>query len=250
MSVVLSDDNLLYEILKHLDARALGSAGCVNTNGTVRPKSRLMELEFALKNNWANNTQLRSVVLALGGFKRLHSQYLWPLSKPNNNNNNNGATSSSPVASVWSFVYSASSMLLAGFFPVSIISLDPYRRKSLQLPLQGMIKGISYSSVRDDGNDSSYRLLNNFDQSPNSVNSRASFVSQFMEAMPSQKDDSSENFKEMLLAGTVIHIVPEKKNVDIPLYKRWATPDAQCGYEAYVANQEAFKDMIVSHSCY
>ncbi|GJU18581.1 Sn1-specific diacylglycerol lipase beta isoform X3 [Tanacetum coccineum] len=102
----------------------------------------------------------------------------------------------------------------------------------------------------DDGNDSSYRLSNNFDQSRNSVNSRASFVSQFMEAMPSQKDESSENFKEMFLAGTVIHIVPEKKIVDIPLYKRWATPDAQCGYEAYVANREAFKDMIVSPSMF
>ncbi|GJS54723.1 Sn1-specific diacylglycerol lipase beta [Tanacetum coccineum] len=102
----------------------------------------------------------------------------------------------------------------------------------------------------DDGNNSSYRLSNNFDQSRNSVNSRASFVSQFMEAMPSQKDESSENFKEMFLAGTVIHIVPEKKNVDIPLYKRWATPDAQCGYEAYVANREAFKDMIVSPSMF
>ncbi|GJW68736.1 F-box protein GID2-like protein [Tanacetum coccineum] len=99
MSVVLSDDNLLYEILKHVDARALGSAGCVNHqwNRTAQDE-RLWEL--ICTQHWANNTQLRSVVLALGGFKRLHSQYLWPLSKPNNNNNN-GATSSSPVASVW-----------------------------------------------------------------------------------------------------------------------------------------------------
>ncbi|GJW45813.1 reverse transcriptase domain-containing protein [Tanacetum coccineum] len=72
-----------------------------------------------------------------------------------------------------------------------------------------------------------------------------------MEAMPSQKDESSKNFKEMFLAVTVIHIVPEKKSVDIPLYKRWATPDAYYGYEALdVANQEAFKDMIVSPSMF
>lgn len=102
----------------------------------------------------------------------------------------------------------------------------------------------------DDGNDSSYRLSNNFDQSRDSVNSRASFVSQFMEAMPSQKDESSENFKEMFLPGIVVHIVPEKKNVNIPLYKRWGTSDAQCGYEAYVANREAFKDMTVSLSMF
>lgn len=99
MSVVLSDDNLLYEILKHVDASSLGSAGCVNHqwNRTAQDE-RLWEL--ICTRHWANigcpNTQLRSVVLALGGFKRLHSQYLWPLSKPT------GSTSAaSPVASVW-----------------------------------------------------------------------------------------------------------------------------------------------------
>ncbi|GJV74657.1 hypothetical protein Tco_1506241 [Tanacetum coccineum] len=101
----------------------------------------------------------------------------------------------------------------------------------------------------NDGNDSSYILSNNFDQSRNSVNSRASFVT-IMKLMPSQKDESSKNFKEMFLAVTVIHIVPKKKIVDIPLYKRWATPDAYYGYEALVANQEAFKDMIVSPSMF
>ncbi|PWA40670.1 F-box domain, cyclin-like protein [Artemisia annua] len=100
MSEVLSDDNLLYEILKHVDASTLASAGCVNHqwNRTAQDE-RLWEL--ICTRHWANigcpHTQLRSVVLALGGFKRLHSQYLWPLSKPT------GPTSSSSAQgpSVW-----------------------------------------------------------------------------------------------------------------------------------------------------
>ncbi|GJT90493.1 Sn1-specific diacylglycerol lipase beta [Tanacetum coccineum] len=261
------------EILKHLDARALGSAGCVNTNGTVRPKSRLMELEFALKNNWANNTQLRSVVLALAEFQQVGlltsllgagcecegydlrvvghslggaiaamlglkkvarrflsvSTFLWTKRQEESPTSASGSDKGNPVTSTLKII--------------AVRIQEPCEDFNLWHDMH------MYDSS-DDGNDSSYRLSNNFDQSRNSVNSRASFVSQFMEAMPSQKDDSSENFKEMLLAGTVIHIVPEKKNVDIPLYKRWATPDAQCGYEAYVANQEAFKDMIVSPSMF
>ncbi|XP_071731408.1 F-box protein GID2-like [Rutidosis leptorrhynchoides] len=82
---VLLDENLLYEILKHVDARTLGAVGCVNRqwNRTAQDE-RLWEL--ICTKHWANigcgNTQLRSVVLALGGFRRLHSHYLWPLSKP------------------------------------------------------------------------------------------------------------------------------------------------------------------------
>ncbi|GKE10513.1 hypothetical protein Tco_1414064 [Tanacetum coccineum] len=100
----------------------------------------------------------------------------------------------------------------------------------------------------DDGNDSSYILLNNFDQSRNSVNSRASFVT-IMKLMPSLKDESSKNFKEMFFGGYGIHKVPKKKIVDIPLYKRWATPDAYYGYEALVANQE-HSDILFHHQCF
>nr|XP_043616524.1 F-box protein GID2-like [Erigeron canadensis] len=82
---VLQDDNLLYEILKHVDARTLGACGCVNKHWNRTSKDeRLWEL--ICTRHWdkigCGNTQLRSVVLALGGFKRLHSGYLWPLSKP------------------------------------------------------------------------------------------------------------------------------------------------------------------------
>ncbi|KVH97202.1 Lipase, class 3, partial [Cynara cardunculus var. scolymus] len=103
-------------------------------------------------------------------------------------------------------------------------------------------------SSDDDGGiiDSSERFSNPFYQSPDNLDSRDNLVTRFMEAMPSRKGQSSENFREMFLPGVVIHIVPEKKKFDMPLYRRWSTPDARCGYEAYVANREAFMDMIVS----
>ncbi|KAL4566197.1 hypothetical protein LXL04_030308 [Taraxacum kok-saghyz] len=82
---VLSDENLLYEVLKHVDARTLGAAGCVSKQWhRTSQDERLWEL--ICTKHWTNmgcgNNQLRSVVLALGGFRRLHAHYLWPLSKP------------------------------------------------------------------------------------------------------------------------------------------------------------------------
>ncbi|KAK7351613.1 hypothetical protein VNO77_11191 [Canavalia gladiata] len=79
------DDNLLFEVLKHVDARTLAMAGCVNKQWhKTAQDERLWEL--ICTKQWANTgcgeQQLRSVVLALGGFRRLHSLYLLPLSKP------------------------------------------------------------------------------------------------------------------------------------------------------------------------
>ncbi|KAL9258507.1 F-box protein GID2-like protein [Drosera capensis] len=78
------DEDLLYEILKHADARTVGVAACVSKlwHRTAQDE-RIWEL--ICTRHWTNigcgTQQLRSVVLALGGFKQLHSQYLWPLSK-------------------------------------------------------------------------------------------------------------------------------------------------------------------------
>ncbi|XP_027355706.1 F-box protein GID2-like [Abrus precatorius] len=79
------DENLLFEVLKHVDARTLAMAGCVNKQWhKTAQDERLWEL--ICTKQWANTgcgeQQLRSVVLALGGFRRLHSLYLLPLSKP------------------------------------------------------------------------------------------------------------------------------------------------------------------------
>ncbi|XAR61931.1 hypothetical protein NMG60_11016486 [Bertholletia excelsa] len=92
---VLMDENMLYEVLKHVDARTLATAACVSKqwNRTAQDE-RIWEL--ICTRHWANigyaKPQLRSVVLALGGFRRLHTLYLVPLTK---------SSSSSPARAAW-----------------------------------------------------------------------------------------------------------------------------------------------------
>ncbi|KAL2346445.1 hypothetical protein Fmac_000445 [Flemingia macrophylla] len=82
---VCFDENLLFEVLKHVDARTLAMAGCVNKQWQKTSQDeRLWEL--ICTKQWANTgcgeQQLRTVVLALGGFRRLYKLYLFPLSNP------------------------------------------------------------------------------------------------------------------------------------------------------------------------
>ncbi|XVF36354.1 hypothetical protein REPUB_Repub19eG0051400 [Reevesia pubescens] len=79
------DENLLFEVFKHADAKTLARASCVSRLWRQTSKDeRLWEL--ICTRHWANigstTQQLRSVVLPLGGFRRLHSLYLDSLSKP------------------------------------------------------------------------------------------------------------------------------------------------------------------------
>ncbi|XP_074320901.1 F-box protein GID2-like [Silene latifolia] len=75
------DENLLYEIFKHADARTLAVFSCVSKiwNRTAQDE-RLWELICTRRwidvNHGGGEKQLRSVVLALGGFRRLYSLYL------------------------------------------------------------------------------------------------------------------------------------------------------------------------------
>ncbi|CAN0922366.1 F-box protein GID2 [Linum grandiflorum] len=97
------DENLLYEVLKHADAATLGRAACVSKQWhRTAEDERLWEL--ICTKHWANigcgNQQLRSVVLALGGFRSLHSQYLWPLSKPQSSSSASSSSGSTPWASL------------------------------------------------------------------------------------------------------------------------------------------------------
>ncbi|KAL7245319.1 hypothetical protein ACSBR2_000610 [Camellia fascicularis] len=96
-AIVLMDENLLYEVLKHVDARTLATAACVSKQWhKTAEDERLWEL--ICTRHWANigcgNQQLRAVVLALGGFRRLHSLYLWPLFKPSSSSSSSTASSS------------------------------------------------------------------------------------------------------------------------------------------------------------
>ncbi|KAJ7958211.1 F-box protein GID2-like [Quillaja saponaria] len=96
---VYLDDNLLFEVFKHADARTLAMAGCVSKQWhKTSQDERLWEL--ICTKHWANigcgNQQLRSVVLALGGFRRLHSLYLRPLSKPSSSSSSSASSSWAP----------------------------------------------------------------------------------------------------------------------------------------------------------
>lgn len=78
-------EDLVLEILKGADARTLARAACVS-----RRWRRMVEderiWEAVCTRHWASigyrAHQLRAVVLALGGFRRLQSVYLLPLLQP------------------------------------------------------------------------------------------------------------------------------------------------------------------------
>ncbi|XP_059279383.1 F-box protein GID2 [Lycium ferocissimum] len=94
-SEVLLDENLLYEVLKHVDGRTLATAACVSKQwNQTASDERLWEL-ICTKDSRNQQQTLRAVVLALGGFRRLYSLYLWPLSKPS------PSPSPSPSSSAW-----------------------------------------------------------------------------------------------------------------------------------------------------
>jgi len=83
-ALVNLDDDLLFEVMKHADARTLATAACVSKRWrNTAHDERLWEM--LCTRHWANigcaSDQLRSVVLALGGFRRLHASFLWPLLK-------------------------------------------------------------------------------------------------------------------------------------------------------------------------
>lgn len=104
------------------------------------------------------------------------------------------------------------------------------------------------SSEDSDCNESLHSFTNPFAGSSANVNSSEDPVSQFMDTVPSSEDESSGHFPEMFIPGLLIHIVPQKRIYDTPLWKRWSTQEYY--YRAYIANREAFKDIIVSPSMF
>ncbi|XP_026431960.1 F-box protein GID2-like [Papaver somniferum] len=92
------NDDLAFEVLKHFDAKTLATAACVNKRWSEMAEDERL-WEIICTRHWQNigcgNRQLRSVVLALGGFRRLHSLYIWPLLK----NSSSSSSSSSSIAS-------------------------------------------------------------------------------------------------------------------------------------------------------
>ncbi|KAJ4963168.1 hypothetical protein NE237_023107 [Protea cynaroides] len=118
---VLLDENLLFEVLKFVDARSLASAACVNKQWHKTAQDEKL-WEMMCTRHWANigcgPQQLRSVVLALGGFRGLHSQCLWPLLKPPSVPSSSTSSSSASPAS-------SSSSSLHPALPSPVLPLKP-----------------------------------------------------------------------------------------------------------------------------
>ncbi|XP_071722910.1 F-box protein GID2-like [Rutidosis leptorrhynchoides] len=129
------DDNLLFEVLKHVDGKSLAMASCVNKiwQKTAQDE-RLWEMTCTrhLANIGCGIQQFRFVVLVLGGFRRLYSLYLWHLSKPH----------SSPAAS------SSAAWAAAPFLP-AIGSKPPKRLGKDEVHLSLSLLSIRYYEKMD-----------------------------------------------------------------------------------------------------
>lgn len=98
---VYFDDNVLFEVLKHVDARSLAVASCVSKQWHDAARDeRLWEL--ICTKQWVDAgcglEQLRSVVHALGGFRRLHALCLWPIFKLHTSSSSSSSSPSSRCA--------------------------------------------------------------------------------------------------------------------------------------------------------
>ncbi|PIM99207.1 hypothetical protein CDL12_28299 [Handroanthus impetiginosus] len=94
---VLLDENLLYEVLRHVDdGRTLAKAACVSRQWKKTAHDEGLWELICTRHYHRSPMQLRAVVLALGGFRRLYSSHLWPLLKPAS-----PSSSAPPAVSTW-----------------------------------------------------------------------------------------------------------------------------------------------------
>ncbi|CAM8918895.1 unnamed protein product [Rhodiola kirilowii] len=80
------NEDILFEILKRADARTLAAAACVCKEwNRIARDERIWEAicaqHWAASNFGCSEEQFRSVVLALGGFRRLHALCVRPLKR-------------------------------------------------------------------------------------------------------------------------------------------------------------------------
>nr|XP_004298040.2 PREDICTED: uncharacterized protein LOC101307112 isoform X3 [Fragaria vesca subsp. vesca] len=75
-------------------------------------------------------------------------------------------------------------------------------------------------------------------------------VSEFMRSIRRSDSMSPSDPPELYLPGLVIHIVPQRSNFDMRIWKRWGVPEKIQCHKAYIADRESFKDMIVSPSMF
>ncbi|KAK0607670.1 hypothetical protein LWI29_018442 [Acer saccharum] len=82
------------------------------------------------------------------------------------------------------------------------------------------------------------------------LNSIGDPVSDFMDTVSRSENRSAGNPTEVFLPGLIIHIVPQRKNLNMPLWKAWRIQRTAQVHKAYIANRESFTDIVVSPSMF
>ncbi|KAJ7528755.1 hypothetical protein O6H91_15G017800 [Diphasiastrum complanatum] len=124
------DDNadMLYDILKHLDGRTLAVAACVNRKWRKAAQDESLWEGVCTMNRSVGSyqaSQLRSVILALGGFKRL---YVLCLRKPITTQSSNRAICISSFSSLLQSRREWSNNEVHLSLSLSLFSIDCYER--------------------------------------------------------------------------------------------------------------------------
>lgn len=101
--------------------------------------------------------------------------------------------------------------------------------------------------VIDDDDD---EFINPFHDISAEVNRLGDPVSQFMESIQKSENVLAGNPIEMFLPGLVIHVVPQQKCLNMPLWTSWRKEKRVQSYKAFIANRESFKDIVVSPSMF
>ncbi|KAJ0977010.1 hypothetical protein J5N97_012484 [Dioscorea zingiberensis] len=81
-------------------------------------------------------------------------------------------------------------------------------------------------------------------ESPNNLMAYGELASQIVDNPPSSEVSAGET-PEMYLPGLIIHILPEQRNL-FSLWKGWSIYNREDQYNAFVADRDGFKDIIVS----
>ncbi|KAK3204552.1 hypothetical protein Dsin_018598 [Dipteronia sinensis] len=82
------------------------------------------------------------------------------------------------------------------------------------------------------------------------LNSIGDPVSDFMDTVSRSENRSAGNPTEVFLPGLIIHIVPQRKHLNMPLWKTWRIQRTAQVHNAYIANRESFTDIVVSPSMF
>lgn len=101
--------------------------------------------------------------------------------------------------------------------------------------------------VIDDGDN---EFINPFHDISAEINRLGDSVSQFMESIHKSENVLAGNPIEMFLPGLVIHVVPQQKSLDMPLWTSWRKQQSAQSYKAFIANRESFTDIVVSPSMF